>query len=176
MWTLAECNLKTIEKHMQWEPRAGRRTQPIRCNPQLIATWSRAFLALETCICFEFSLVRFVYFFVIGQCNCFGLGFTSLNWKPLSIRFSFESNPQLLWFCFTTFYDWHKNLVPSAQPIRFKTKSNHNVVTRVFPRLAPITCILLRVLIGSFCLRSLWLANVIALILVLRHTTEMNTF
>ena len=40
---------------------------------------------------------------------------------------------ELLWFCFTTLCD--------SQPIRCKTKTNHDLVTRVVPRLAPVTCI-----------------------------------
>ena len=55
-------------------------------------------------------------------------------------RFSIEC-PQLLWFCFTTLCDWSRNLAPPSQPIRCKTKTNHDLVTRVFPRLRPVTSI-----------------------------------
>ena len=44
-------------------------------------------------------------------------------------------------FFFTTFCDWSKKLPPLTQPIRCKTKTNRDLVTRVFPRLAPVTCI-----------------------------------
>ena len=44
-------------------------------------------------------------------------------------------------FFFTTFCDWFKKLAPPAQPIRCKTKTNHDLVTHVFPRLLPVTCI-----------------------------------
>ena len=47
----------------------------------------------------------------------------------------------LLWFCFTTLCDWFRNLAPLSQPIRCKTKTNHDLVACVFPRLAPMTCI-----------------------------------
>ena len=43
---------------------------------------------------------------------------------------------ELLWFCFTIRYDWFKKLAPPSQP------TNRELVTRVFPRLALVTCIL----------------------------------
>ena len=48
---------------------------------------------------------------------------------------------QLLWFCIATVCDWLKNLAPLSQPIRNKTKTNRVLLARVFPRLAPATCI-----------------------------------
>ena len=33
-----------------------------------------------------------------------------------------------------------KKLAPPAQPIRYKTSANRDLVTRVFPRIAPVTC------------------------------------
>ena len=84
-------------------------------------------------------------------------------------QFSVESNPELLWFCFTTLYDWCKNLASPTQPIRCKTKTNRYLVERFLPRFAPVTCICFdQVLIGSLC--CLCLAIVIAL--VLRHSVE----
>ena len=49
--------------------------------------------------------------------------------------------PGLHWFCFTSLCDWSRKLAPSSQPIRCKTKTNRDLVTRVFPRLTPFTCI-----------------------------------
>ena len=45
--------------------------------------------------------------------------------------------PQLLWFCIATLCDWLKNLAPLSRPIRSKTKTNRDLLARVFPRLAP---------------------------------------
>ena len=42
---------------------------------------------------------------------------------------------------FTTLYDWFKKLAPPTQPIRCKIKTNRDLATRVFPRLAPVMCI-----------------------------------
>ena len=57
--------------------------------------------------------------------------------------------------------------------MRCKPKTNRYLVTRVFPRLAPVTVYLLRVVIGSFCcLRLQWLVIVIALVLVLQRSIE----
>ena len=43
---------------------------------------------------------------------------------------------RLLWFYFSMLSDWLIKLAPLFQPIRSKTKTG-----RVFPRLAPVTCI-----------------------------------
>ena len=43
--------------------------------------------------------------------------------------------------CLTTFCDSSKKPAPPTQLIRCKTKTNHVLVTRVFPHLAPVTCI-----------------------------------
>ena len=48
---------------------------------------------------------------------------------------------QLLWFCIATVCDWLKNLAPLSRPIKSKTKTNRDLPARVFPRLAPATCI-----------------------------------
>ena len=57
---------------------------------------------------------------------------------------SVESNfpIALVLHCFAaTLCDWLKNLAQLYQPIRSKTKTNRDVLVRVFPRLAPATCI-----------------------------------
>ena len=36
---------------------------------------------------------------------------------------------------------WLKNLASLSRPIRSKTKTNRDLPVRVFPRLAPVTCI-----------------------------------
>ena len=54
---------------------------------------------------------------------------------------SVESNPGLHWFCFTVLCEWSRKLAPPSKPIRYKTKTNRDLVTRVFPRLRPVTCV-----------------------------------
>ena len=49
-----------------------------------------------------------------------------------------------LWFCFTSLCDWLKNLAPVSRPIRSKTQTICDLLVRVFPRLAPVTCICLK--------------------------------
>ena len=84
---------------------------------------------------------------------------------------SVESLPGLLRFCFSTLCDWSRNLAPPSQPIRCKTKTNLDLVTRVSPRSRPVTCIYFAFsLPGSLWYLSLfWLALVITLVVVLRH-------
>ena len=49
--------------------------------------------------------------------------------------------PQLLWFCIATLCDWLKNLAPLPRPVRGKTKTNRDLLARVFLRLAWAKCI-----------------------------------
>ena len=64
---------------------------------------------------------------------------------------------RLLWFCVTTLRDWFRELTPLSQPMRSKTKTNHDLVTRAFPRLVPVTCICFELnLIDPLCCLRLW--------------------
>ena len=56
-------------------------------------------------------------------------------------QLSVESNFVFLWFSFAELYDWLAKLAPLFQPIRNETKINRASLARVFPRLAPVTCI-----------------------------------
>ena len=56
-------------------------------------------------------------------------------------QLSVESNPGLRWFFFTVLCEWSRKLAPPSKPIRYKTKTNRDLVTRVFPRLRPVTCV-----------------------------------
>ena len=79
----------------------------------------------------------------------------------------------LLWFCFTSLCDWLKNFVPLSPPIRSKTQNQSRLARTRFPALDAGDMYLLPVLIGwlgNLCL--LWLAGVITLVLVLRHSFE----
>ena len=59
------------------------------------------------------------------------------NWTMYRADYN---NPELLWFYFTVHALWLvlKKLVPPSQPSLHQP--NHDLVTRVFPRLAPVTC------------------------------------
>ena len=48
---------------------------------------------------------------------------------------------RLLWFCITTLCDWLTKLAPLSQPMGIQPKTNRVFAARVFPRLAPVTCI-----------------------------------
>ena len=48
---------------------------------------------------------------------------------------------RLLWFCITALCDWLTKLAPLSQPMRIQTRTNRAFAARVFPRLAPVTCI-----------------------------------
>ena len=91
------------------------------------------------------------------------------NWVSYVIAF-------LLWFCITSLCDWLIKLAPLSQPIRCKTKTNRatSCLSRTrFPALGAGYMYLLWILIGSLpCLHQLWLARVITLVLVLRHSIE----
>ena len=50
-----------------------------------------------------------------------------------------EFNRELLWFCFSSFYDWSKKITPLYQPIKFKTKPSRVLIDRVFPRCRQLT-------------------------------------
>ena len=59
------------------------------------------------------------------------------DWDPTgesNLKLSIKSNSGLLCFRFTSLYDWSWKLVPLCQPIRGDTKTNHDLVARVFPR------------------------------------------
>ena len=48
---------------------------------------------------------------------------------------------RLLQFCITVLCDWLTKLTPLSQPMGIQTKTNRVLAARVFPRLAPVTCI-----------------------------------
>ena len=58
-----------------------------------------------------------------------------------NFQLSVERNPGLHWSCFTVLCEWFRKLAPPSKPIRYKTKTNRDLVTRVFPRLRPVTCV-----------------------------------
>ena len=56
-----------------------------------------------------------------------------LSWCG-TFQLSVESNPELLWFCSSLLCDWSTKLQPLSQPIRCKAKTNHDLISCVFPR------------------------------------------
>ena len=52
------------------------------------------------------------------------------------------SKSDLEWLCFyfPSPCDWSKKLTLPSQPIRCKTKTNHDLVARVFPRFRHVAC------------------------------------
>ena len=69
------------------------------------------------------------------------LGWTINSHLYSNFEWSVESKSELLWFCFLSFGDWSGRLPLLPQPIRFKTKTNRDMVTRVFPRFGQFACI-----------------------------------
>ena len=85
---------------------------------------------------------------------------------------------ELLWFCITSLSDWFKVLAPFFQPItgETKTKTNRGSRVHIFPRFVSAVCNYFRVRIGLLdCLHPFWLAQVITLVLVLRHSVETRS-
>ena len=62
--------------------------------------------------------------------------------RSLKVNGHVPLNPKHPWEAlFTALCDWSRKLTQPSQPIRCKTKTNRGLVTRVFPRLRPVTCI-----------------------------------
>ena len=51
-----------------------------------------------------------------------------------NFQLSVESKPVLHWFCFSWLCDWARKLALLSQTVRRRTKTNHNLVSHVFPR------------------------------------------
>ena len=70
--------------------------------------------------------------------DCNIIHYHSFNTLP---RFSIWVSKEiswLIWFFVATLCDWLKNLASLSHPIRSKTKINHDLPTRVFPRLGAV--------------------------------------
>ena len=79
-------------------------------------------------------------------------------------QLSVETNSPLFWFCFSMPCDWLKRLAPLSQPIRSETKTNCDLVARVFPLLTLskwLVVLFVSVVIGPnlIALRS-WFYNI----------------
>ena len=85
---------------------------------------------------------------------------------------------ELHWFCITSLSDWFKGLMPFFQPIRSETKTICGLHVHIFPCFVSAMCIITLswVLVGLLdCLCPFWLAKVITLVLVLRHSIETHS-
>ena len=104
-----------------------------------------------------------------------------LSWRsiPYRVVFNWVSKviSELLWFCITSLSDGFKVFAPFFQPIRIKNQNQSWLARAHFPALC-VGCYveLLRVLIGLLdCLPPFWLAKVVTLVLVLRHSIETRS-
>ena len=105
-----------------------------------------------------------------------------MNWytgKSLSnFKWSIVGNPRLDWFSFTPPSDWSKKNAPLSQPIRCKTKTNPDLVARVFPllgRFAGFYFEFLLVLNGMELSTDHVLVLAISLVLILQHFIEKRS-
>lgn len=77
------------------------------------------------------------------------------------------SNFALFLFCFTTPCDKKTNVSSISQQMGSRTKTNHDLVARAFPRLSP------EILIDPLCCSHLlWLIIVMTLVLALQESIE----
>ena len=102
-----------------------------------------------------------------------------MNWytgKSLSnFKWSIVGNPRLDWFSFTPPSDRSKKNAPLSQPIRCKTKTNPDLVARVFPRFAGFFFEFLLVLNGMELSTDYVLVLAISLVLILQHFIEKRS-
>ena len=89
-------------------------------------------------------------------------------------HFNVENSSHLLWFCIATLPIGWKKLAQLFYPIRAKTNSSRDSRAFVFPFFRSASRIYFEFwLFGSLdCLRLLWLARVVSLVLVSRYLIE----
>ena len=87
---------------------------------------------------------------------------------------SVERNPWLLCFCYTSLFDWSRKLGRPSQPIRYKIKTNHDLIPRVFPRFRQFGCHYFEfsLAITGILLSSDWPLLFITLVVVFRQLTS----
>ena len=78
----------------------------------------------------------------------------------------------MLLFFFTSLCNWFKKLTPLAQPIRFNTKTNHDLVARVFPRFRLFARFYFKFSLAHHYFPLLCLAVVIIWDLVIQYSNE----
>ena len=85
-----------------------------------------------------------------------------MSWRNLKFTQLSKVISRLLWFYIATLVIGQKNPAPPIQPIRSETKTNRDLLERVFSRLAPATCIsfwlwLVHWIVCVFCDWTEWL-------------------
>ena len=60
--------------------------------------------------------------------------------ERVSIVFYLDSNPRLYWIFRTLLCGWSRKLAQLSEPVRHKTKTNHDLVALVFPRFRQFLC------------------------------------
>ena len=70
-------------------------------------------------------------------------------------------------------YDWLKKFALHSQPIRCKTKTNCEIVTRIFPLLRPVSCIYFEFSLATF--ETFLCSVVITLVLLLQHSVAKRS-
>ena len=89
-------------------------------------------------------------------------------------RFSFECR-KVIGFAFATLHYWLKNSRQFFIQSEVKPKPIVTLLPRVFQRFASATCNYFEFWLVHCIVCSLWLARVITLVLVLRHSTENHS-
>ena len=80
---------------------------------------------------------------------------TVVSFKVLTFLYGIE---QVSIECFTSLCDWFRKLAQLSQPIRCKTKTNHDLVARVFPRFRQFGfCFEFSLALKGIFLSSYWL-------------------
>ena len=131
----------------------------------------------STCILFRAQLKRQVYLLQLVTI----LKFINTLLKHSSQGNSFrtilncvETNSGLHWFCITSLCDWSRKLTSLFKAITCKTKSNHDLVARVFPRFLAVCLFLLWGLICSVTPLPRRVTNIYFLLTIspLNHTVR----
>ena len=94
------------------------------------------------------SSFRFVVFVYLSQVKNAVFNRRECELAAKEIFSCVESNLKLLCFYSTSLLDWSRKLAPPYQPIRCKTKFNHDLVACVFPRFGSLV---------GFTFSPLWL-------------------
>ena len=124
-------------------PLIGHLLQHRKCNRQIfLDVWRHWQWAWRKKKDGEWSWVCCIDFSILMSW-CATPGYKTTNYCPIRALFNWVSKviSRLLWFCFTSLCNWPAKHVSPSQPISSKTKTNHALLARVFPRLASVTYI-----------------------------------
>ena len=76
-----------------------------------------------------------------------------------NFQFDVERDLRLHWFCFTSFCDWVRKLTPLSPPVRCRTKTNDDLIARVFSHFSGPS-------LPVFTVCSYWLLNIFFFFLI----------